>query len=176
MTNIRVTGVVETKRGIQQIIRDVNKTNPLYKRIGRGLRDDARRRITTQDGGKYAPLSKWTRARTGRRKALVTEKKNISFKMIGGKLIIGHTATGWNISMHEQGFTTSGFSGKKVTITLKNPNALRDVKGNSITIRGAKASEVPARRVFPTEKESITIIKPIIEDWLRKIVRRAASK
>jgi len=157
-------------------MRNVQKTTPLFNRIGRGLRDDARRRITTQDGGNYAPLSKWTRARTGRRKALVTEKKNIGFKMIGGRLLIGHTATGWNISMHEKGFITPGFKGRTVTIPLRNPSALKNVKGNTITIRGAKASIVPARRVFPNENEAVTIIKPIINDWLNKIVKRAARK
>lgn len=176
MTSIRVTGIVETQRGIKQIMRNVNKTKTLFSRLGRGLRNDARRRITTQDGGQYAPLSKWTRARTGRRKALTTEKKNISFMMIGSRLLIGHTATGWSLNMHEKGFITPGFSGKSVTIPLRNPSALKNVKGNSITIRGAKASVVPARRVFPNEGEAVTIIKPIIEDWLNKIIKRARAK
>ncbi len=176
MTTIRITGVVETQKGIRQIMRAVNKTTPLFNRIGRGLRDDARRRITTQDGGKYPPLSKWTRARTGRRKAFVTEKKNISFKMIGSSLLIGHTATGWSLSMHEKGFVTPGFSGKAVVIPLKNPAALRNVKTRFMTIRGAKASVVPARRVFPNQIEAVAIIKPIFEDWLDKILKRARAK
>ena len=176
MTTLNITGVVETQKGINKIMRDVNKTSVLFRRIGQGLRDDARRRITTQDGGKYAPLSKWTRARTGRRKALTTEKKNINFRVTGSTLLIGHTATGWNLSMHEKGFRTPGFSGRSVTIPLKNPKALRNIKGDSITIRAAKASDVPARRVFPNEGEATTIIRPIVNDWLRKIIKRAGSK
>lgn len=173
MATIVLTGVKETKSAVRKIRRQMSKTGPLYTRIGRALRDDARKRITTQDNGNYDPLSKWTRARTGRRKALITERQNISFKVIGGTLIIGHTAKGnWNIQMHERGFVTPGFSGKAVTIPLKNPNALKDVKGNSITIRGAKASVVPARRVFATQAEAEVIARSHAERWLADIVKR----
>jgi len=172
MTTIVITGVPETKAGMRKLKRALSKTNPLFNRIGRSLRDDARKRITTQDNGAYDKLSKWTRARTGRRKALITERKNISFQMIGSRLIIGHTATGWDITMHERGFVTPGFTGKTVTIPLKNPTALRNIQGNSITIRGAKPSVVPARRVFSTESEALAIIENEAEAWVRKIVQR----
>jgi hypothetical protein len=176
MTDIVITGLTETQKGISQIRRNVQKTTPLFNRFGRALRDDARRRITTQDGGKYDKLSKWTRARTGRRKALITERKNISHMIVGSRLLIGHTATGWNIAMHEKGFTTPGFSGRTVVIPLKNPAALRDVKKNFIAIRGAKESVVPARKVFANKDEALTIMKPIITDWLNKIIKRAGAK
>lgn len=158
--------------------RDLGRHGVLMGRLGRAFRDDARLRITNQDGGNYAPLSKWTRARTGRRKALVTEKKNISFIVSGAKsiVVIGHTAKGdWSLNMHEKGFVTPGFSGFSTIIPLKNPSALSGVRGNRITIRGAKPSIVPARRVYATKVEATTIIRPIIEDWLRKIIRRAAK-
>jgi len=173
MTTIRVTGVAATKAAVKKIRRAMSRTNPLFTRIGRRLRDDARRRITTQDNGNYPGLSKWTRARTGRRKALITERKNITFKVIRGNLIVGHQADGdWTIEQHEKGFVTPGFT-KPVTITLKNPSALKDVTGNSITIRGAKASVVPARRVFATEAEAGVIIQDEADKWLRDIIRRS---
>lgn len=172
MTTIRVTGLVETREGLVKIRRELRKTKSLFNMFGRGIRDDARNRITTQDNGTYPKLGKWARARTGRRKALITERKNISFKLVGNNLVIGHTATGWNIQDHEKGFTTPGFVGKPVTIPLRNPNALEGVTGNSISIRRAKASNVPARRVFATEREAVKIMQPIADAWLKKIIAR----
>lgn len=177
MTNITITGVTATKKGIRNIIRDLKKTGVVYNRLGRALRDDARNRITTQDNGNYDKLSKWTRARTGRRKALITERKNINFRISGGTLVIGHSAKGdWNIEMHEKGFRTPGFSGRSVTIPLKNPRALKNVSGNSITIRGAKESVVPARRVFSTEAEATRIGEPIVVRWIKDIIKRNAGR
>lgn len=176
MTTLNITGVVSTQKGIRKVLRDVEKTRPLLNKMGRKLRDDARRRIITQDGGKYAPLSKWTRARTGRRKALTTEKKNISFQIVGSTLIIGHTATGWNLSMHELGFTSTRSVGRVVTIPLRNRKALRDVRDNVLTVTVKNASVIPPRRVFANEVEATTIIRPIIHDWIRKIVAKAGPK
>lgn len=176
MTTITITGVTETQKGIDKIMRDVKKTKVLLNRLGRAFRQDARTRITTQNVGSYPKLSKWTRARTGRRKAFVNEKKNITFRASNNIVQIGHNASGWSLADHEKGFTTPGFSGMAITIPLKNPKALRDVTGHSITIRGAKESVVPARRVFATKGEGLIIIKPIAETWIKNIVKRSASK
>ncbi len=176
MTELHITGVVSTKKGIDKVIRDVKRIKPLFNQMGRKLRDDARRRIITQDGGKYAPLSKWTRARTGRRKALTTEKKNISFQVVGSTLLIGHSATGWSLKMHETGFISTTSVGRVVTITLKNRKALKDVRSSPLTVTVKKASIIPPRRVFANKLEATTIINPIIHDWIRKIVQKAGPK
>ena len=176
MVSIVITGVTETQRGIKKIFRDTKKTGVLFNRLGRAFRDDARRRITTQDGGTYDKLSPWTRARTGRRKAFVTEKKNITFRIVGDRLDVGHFATGWSFAMHEQGFITPGFKGKAVTIPLKNPAALRDIRGNSITIRSSKASVVPARQVFANPAQAQAILSRITRNWINKIITRAGAK
>lgn len=173
MATIHITGVAETQAAVTKIRKAMNRSSVLFNRIGRRLRDDARARITSQDGGKYEKLSKWTRARTGRRKALITERKNITFRSTKRGLIVGHNAGGdWNIGQHESGFVTPGFAGHAVTIPLKNPRALK-VNGNSITIRGAKASVVPARRVFANEPEANAIVRQEAEKWLRDIIKRS---
>jgi hypothetical protein len=169
--NLNVTGLADTKKGLAQIKRALRRTNPLMNSIGRALRDDARRRITTQDGGTYDPLSKWTRAQTGRRKALITERKNISFKLVGGTLQIGHQSPGnWSIEQHEKGFVEQNAS---ETITLRNPKALKDIRGTQFFLKNPKPSVVPARKVFANRAEAESIAKKKADQWVKKIVARA---
>jgi hypothetical protein len=169
--NINVTGISKTNKGLAKIKRAIRRTDTLMNGIGRALRDDARRRITSQDGGTYAPLSKWTRAQTGRRKALITERNNIKFRLQGGILQIGHEADGnWNIGMHESGFVEDN---KSETITLKNPKALKDVRGTQFFLKSPKPSVVPARKVFANKFETESIAKRKADEWIKKIVARA---
>lgn len=170
--NVKTTGLGKTVKGLNQIKRSLKRTNTLMNGIGRALRDDAKRRITTQDGGTYAPLSKWTRAQTGRRKALITERKNITFKLVGGILQIGHTSDDprWNIGMHERGFVEDN---KSETITLRNPKALKDVRGTQFFLKSPKASVVPARKVFANKAETESIARMKADAWIKKIVARA---
>jgi len=168
--NLNVTGLSNAKKSLAKIQRAIKRTDPLMNAIGRALRDDARRRITTQDGGTYAPLSKWTRAQTGRRKALITERKNISFKLVGGVLQIGHQSPGnWSIQQHEKGFVEQNAS---ETITLRNPKALKDVRGTQFFVKNPKASVVPARKVFANNAEAESIARKKANEWVKKIVTR----
>ncbi len=169
--NVKTTGLDKTKKGLLKIQRALKRTNPLMNGIGRALRDDARRRITTQDGGTYAPLSKWTRAQTGRRKALITERKNITFKLVGGSLQIGHVSPGaWTIGMHERGFVEQN---KSETITLRNPKALKDVRGTQFFLKSPKPSVTPARKVFANRAETESIARRKADEWIKRIVERA---
>lgn len=171
MTTITVTGVELTKKGLSKLRRDLGRTSVLSSRMGRALVEDARRRIATQGGGSWAPLSKWTRARTGRDLALITEMENISFKLIGGQLVIGHDSDGsWSLDDHEKGFTTA--PDVPSTISLKRPELL-GVTGNSIHIRRAKNSITPARRVFPNQAEAHDVVEPIVRKWVADIIRRS---
>ncbi len=175
MTTITITGVGLTKNGISKLKRDLGRTSVLSSRMGRALRDDARRRITTQGDGTWEPLGKWAKARTGRRKVLITERKNITFRLIGGQLVIGHQSSGtWSLDDHARGFTTR----PKVPalIPLKRPKLLglpSDQKTH--LLRRAKPSVVPARRVFPTEPEASQILKPIVGRWVAEIIKRSRN-
>ncbi len=171
MTTITVTGVELTKKGMAKLNRDLSRTSVLSNRMGRALRDDARRRITTQGDGTWEPLSKWTMARTGRKKALIKERVKITFKLIGGQLVISHDSDGaWTLRQHEQGFTTA--PDVPATIKLKRPRLL-GVTGNTIHIRQAKESVTPARRVFATEPEANRIVRPIVKKWGADIIKRS---
>jgi len=177
MASIRVTGIKETKLGLSKIRRSLRNNNAFLRRVGRALRDDARLRITTQDGGTYAPLSKWTKAKTGRRKALITERKNIQFKLTAGAIQVGHEGSaGWELTSHEKGFTLPGMP---ETFTLKRPNFLApgpNLKGDQVTVFGKKPSKVPARRVFPTRAEANVILVREAEKWINNILKSSGAK
>lgn len=188
MTNITITGVVETKKGFNQINRDIKRTSVLFNQLGRSLRDDAKKRITTQDGGQYAPLSKWTKARTGRRKALITERPGITFIAKKDFVLIGHvpskgSTTGqesksWNLGMHERGFTTPG-SNRPTPVILKRPNYIKEPRpkpGGLFIFRNTKPSVTPARQVFANPYQARAIVGRIARKWLAKILKRAKSK
>lgn len=173
MTTLTITGVELTKKGISKLKRDLGRTSVLSNRMGRALRDDARRRITTQGDGSWAPMSKWTAARTGRKKLLISERPKITFKLIGGRLVVGHdSGAGWSLQDHERGFTTP--PEVPATIALKRPKIL-GISTSEIHIRRAKESVTPARRVFATEAETVKIAKPIVIKWVNDILRRAKA-
>lgn len=147
----------------------------LFGALGRKVRDDVRKRITTQGDGSWAPLSKWTRARTGRRKALITERSRVTFIVKPNRVEIVYIerSNNWNLTKHHRGFKNSGFSGKKVTIPLRNPGALK-VSGNSLTILSAKPSVVPARTVWTPAGKLRRIALPVVNAWARKQLEKRA--
>jgi len=173
MASITITGIKEAKLGLSKIRRSLRNNNAFLRSVGRELRDDARRRITTQDGGSYPKLSKWTRAKTGRRKALITERNNIQFRLVAGVLQIGHEGSGgWELTSHEKGFTLPGLA---EMFTVKRPNFLapgRNLKGDQVTVFGKRPSKVPARRVFPTQAEANVILVREAEKWIGNILKR----
>lgn len=176
---IRIVGLDKLRRAARGWKGDFDPTQRqvkvLFGALGRKLRDDVRRRITTQGDGSWAPLSKWTRARTGRRKALITERRRVVFIVKPKRLDIVYLerSSEWDLTSHHRGFTTPGFRGKKAVIPLRNPSAL-GVKGNSITIFSAKPSKVPARPVWTPRNKILRILKPITSAWVRKQLEKRA--
>jgi len=171
MTTVTVTGLELTKKGIAKLRRDLSKTHVLSNRMGRALRDDARRRITTQGDGQWEPLSKWTMARTGRKKALIKERAGITFKLVGAQLIVGHeSGEAWDLGQHERGFTTP--PDVPATIKLKRPRLL-GISTKEIHIRRARPSETPARRVFANEAETNKLLEPIVKQWVKEVIDRS---
>jgi hypothetical protein len=181
---VHVTGMRRANAIIKGVMRDAEKVRPLLTRIGRSLRDDSKKRISSQDGGTYAPLSKWTRARTGRRKAFITQRKGIGFRVKGPLLSIGHTVIHtdtsdnkqWNFNQHARGFTTPAGT-HPVSIKIRNPKALKKPRpepGGMMILHKYKKQETPARQVFPNPFQAQRIIRRDAEIWLRNIAKRAA--
>lgn len=146
----------------------------LMTRLGRRGRDYARARITSQGDGTWAPLSKWTRAKTGRRKALITERPRIKFRHVKAGVVIYHDSPSneWDLAKHGRGFTRPAVRGK-VVIPLKAPRILGVNKPYIVLPRGSPATYTPPRVVF--ERDDI-IMRKVVRPELRKWVNELRSK
>lgn len=129
--------------------------NLLMSRIARELRDRTRKRITSQGEGTWAPLSKWTQARTGRRKALVTLRKNVKARWNADEAAIYFepVSNKWDLTDHHRGFTSPAVNGKRMSWNLVRPTAI-GLRQNKISIMSRKASVIPARDVWSTDRKT----------------------
>jgi hypothetical protein len=180
MVTIKITGLDKVKLALLDIEMSLSSRGrlpTLMNRIGRALRDDAKRTITTQDGGKWAPLGKWQRAKTGRRKALIEERERIHQKTMaagsGAITVVFYAQRGlWALTKHAPGFTIAPH-GKYVTVKLVDGTPLRLPKDQkSYKFRWVRRSVVPARRVFADRITAEKIIRPIVDQWLAELKAR----
>lgn len=178
--NVTVVGLEKVKAALRGWEDDFEpgkrQVRVLFGRIGRVLRDDVRDRISSQgDGGSWKKLSKWTRARTGRRKALITERSRVTYIVKPRRLEIAYAerSSQWNLTKHHHGFQTPGFRGKKAVIPLRNPGPL-GAKGNALTIFSAKPSVVPARPIWTPETKLLRIVNPITRVWVNQQLSKRA--
>jgi phage gpG-like protein len=149
----------------------------LMKMIGRKFRDHARRNITTQGGGKWKPLSKWTRARTGRRKALVTLRPRIKFRATADQAVLFFERRDphWTLSDHHRGFRSPPVRGKLMKVPLRNPGLLGLRGKDHIEFTSRKESVIPARPIWPVGRQAKRIIKMELKRYRSKVERRVRS-
>lgn len=157
----------------------------LLNRLAASGRDQTRRNITTQGSGTWAKLSKWTRAQTGRRKALVTLRKFVGVKKARGKALsaatIFRSPGDYTLTQHHTGFTETP-QGGVVKVELKRPGAL-DKKGKLkvkaakvVSFRDNTAQVTPARPVWPSRKQLKPIIRKNISLFVKELQAALAKK
>jgi hypothetical protein len=125
------------------------------------------RTITLQGRGKkYQPLAQITSLRTGRRKALLSLRKQIksNFTSKNANVFFTPISDKWNDLSHHFGFTSPPVVNKRMVIPLRG--------GGSIFLKNRKASVIPAREIWPSNKEVTTEVKPIFDRFIRNTMRR----
>lgn len=174
---IKVLGLPELKAALAGYERAFNPNSreqrALFNQLGRAGRDLVRNQITTQGRGTWKPLSKWTQAKTGRRKALITERNRITFRVKPRRveIVYEERSNDWNLTKHHKGFVNQGFQGKVVTIPLKRPSAL-GLTRTAITIRKARPAEVPARNVWTDLPTLRNMTETIASKWVLDVLRK----
>lgn len=171
---IVVKNGVKIERGVRRLGRTLLRESPsLFKVLGRVLRDDVRQRIRTQDGGKWAPLSPWTVARTAKRRPLAGQDRNIKFKVLSRRLEVYFDApSNWDISKHHRGYTIPADGGYH-SIAIKRPSALGLSPGTTrFRFRWSKSGKVPARKIWPTPNEAKRIAEPHIKPWANDVIKK----
>jgi len=182
VTVVRVTlvGLDKVKTGIRGLDKDLTISKPemkrLFRALGKGGANIAKKQITSQGGGNWPKLSKWTRAQTNRRKALTTERAKITYRMKPRKVEVVYPARSndWNLTKHHQGFTGKA-TGKKVTVKLRNPAAIRWDRP-AISFVNRKDSVVPARNVWGTLQMHQKLAQRETFTWMTKVLAKRVKR
>jgi hypothetical protein len=147
----------------------------LLVEIGTAFVRDVAERIKTADGGKWAPPSKWTRAKKGVNKALAGAEAYVKFRVRTNKMHVYADAP-YSLSLHHRGFQNA-LLGKKekivkgrLAINIINPAPLGLKKAGPFYFIPRKAGITPPRRIWTSEGEQVKIGGPIMSRWLKNVV------
>lgn len=161
----------------------------LFRSIGAQAVKRVQHRIVTQDDGRWAPVSKWIRAKTGQEKALLGTEKFIRFTATRNKLrVVGHGGK-WTHTQHDEGFqnelespTEKHDERGRVVLKIKDARPIaiyqetRRVKGQQVAratvfaFKPKRRGRTPARKIWDTPEEVLEYADPIASRWLEKVV------
>ena len=156
------------RSSLKRLETDLKRPASMYGQASRHMRDYVRGTIKAQGRKRsYAPLSRWTKGRTGRRKALITLVNRFKAKWDNrrGEVYFDPVSTAWNITQHHQGFTSPAVDGKRMVVPKAGG-------GRLAVFTRRKASKVPAREIWPTAAELIREVQPIVAKWVEKSARK----
>jgi phage gpG-like protein len=140
----------------------------VMRNIGITMREYVRE--TVRMGGrkrKHAPLSWWTTQRTGRRKPLSGLDRLFSYSSDSNSthVFFRPETDGWSIGMHHTGYKIAPVSGRKMFVPF--------ARGGGIGFTNRKASRVPAREIWPTQKEVRDMVSSMVSRWINDGARRS---
>lgn len=159
------------KASLRRMERDLKRPATVYGRAARHMRDYVRETITMQGRKrKYTPLSHWTRARTGRRKALITMRPFIkaSWDAKAGVVYFDQTDKAWHLDQHHTGFISPpvDLGGRKRMVVPKASG------GVLAAFTKRKASKIPGREIWPTQKEVNAEVTGMFATWVDGLARK----
>jgi hypothetical protein len=188
-----VTVTVVGMRGLSTAIRKIEEhigtgargRRQLLGRLGRMARDETRGNITTQGGGGWKKLSRWTQAKTGRRKALLPLRGRIKHRYDAetAEVYFEQTSPFWNLDTHHFGRTSRPVKNKHMRIPIPfNRGQIKAFTGGgrgsfgtsfgSITIYNRKASVLPARPVWASKRQLQAGVQTGLRNWLRELEQK----
>jgi hypothetical protein len=185
---IIVKNAEEARAALQAIREKITSELPsLYRTLGDSLVENVKRRMVTSDDGRWAPGSKWLRAKTGQNKVLLGQEKYVRFRIAGGTLKILGKGGKWTLTQHHEGFVNDlAGSGEqfdehgRVILKIKDGNPLnlyvqmrRSGLGQQSQVFmfvPKKVGKTPARKIWPTGEETAVIGQPIATRWLERVV------
>jgi len=162
------------KRKVNALMRGLRPSGRrrVLRRIAGALRDKVRNRFSTQGDGTWAPLSDWTRARTGRRKALMPLQRRIKSRVEGDRAEVYFDAPTdeWNIEMHNRGFKSKAVEDKRMVIPMASGGSI-GVRGSRLIIKNRRMSVIPARRIWLTASETRATLNEELDAFAAELER-----
>lgn len=157
------------RASLRRMERQLKRPQVVYGRASRHMRDYVRRTITLQGRKRnYIPLSQWTRARTGRVKALITLRSNIRsrFSSAAGEVYFQQRSPHWHIDQHHTGFISPAVINKRMIVPKSGGGILA-------VFTKRKASKIPAREVWPTKSEVTREVTRMFATWVQGVARKS---
>lgn len=196
MIEVQLRNGVETKDFLRKLEVALREQLPsLFRTLGDTYVADVKHRIISQDDGKWAPASKWLKAKTGQSRVLDGMEKYVKARISATQLAIVSTAIGWSLSMHDQGFENKLVGPResldghgRVELKIKDGRPLnlyvelkrkRDgstvPRSQTFAFVPKKPGHTPARKIWPTADEAVRLGNPIASRWLNQIVKAAGG-
>lgn len=164
----------DVKRKIRALMNGLRPSGRrrVLRKIGLSLRNEVRNRFTTQGNGTWAPLSAWTRARTGRRKALIGLRDRVKVRVENDKaeVYFDNPSEEWSIEMHNRGFKSSAVDDKRMVVPLANGASI-GAKGSRIVFTQRRMSVIPARRIWLTAAETRAVLNRELDQFAQELER-----
>lgn len=158
----------------------------LLSEAGNSEGNIVRKRIQSQDEGRWPLASKWVRAKKGTDKALFNAERYVKVKVVTGKVsVYGQTGQDWTLTQHDQGFTNELIGkddktdGGKVVLTIRDPSALGQgllnlkrgkVQSSKFEFTPRRAGITPRRKIWSTDAEVKSRVDPMSSRWARKVI------
>ncbi len=174
----------------------INEKLPLlYNAVGPALVTNIRRRIQSQDGGKWQPASKWLRAKSGQSQVLKGAERYVNYRIAAKGLEVLGKGGKWTLTQHHEGFENKLADPSeprdghgRVILTIKDAAPLhlyqefrRRRNGQRVGVKTTfafvpqKPGHTPARKIWPTQAEAQRIVDPLSSRWLTKLVQEATT-
>lgn len=148
----------------------------LLAELGQHLVKDVKDRITSADGGKWAPASKWIQAKKNSNRALVGVERYVKSKVSDNRLQIYAETTGYTLSQHQRGFTNKEYDKAekahdgRVEIFVQNPGPLGMKKPGIFRWVPKNLGVTPARKIWSDDADMARIGQPIFSRWLKNVI------
>lgn len=183
--SIKIVGMRDTIKFLSEI--DKSLFTGLTVRWKRKLMNDmagagvkaTRDAIRTQGFGSWEPLSKWTKARTGRRKVLSGMEKHVKPKLSrSGAMraaVLFRSPGDWTLTQHHRGFTKKP-TNKVIKVALKKPGLLGLKSKKEVFFKDDTETKVPARKVWPVGARLDRMVTSTTNKWVADYKRWLATK
>lgn len=162
-----------------------DKRGPLFRSLGEAYVADTRKRIRTQDSGKWKPVSKWVRAKTGHTVPLQGAGKFVTFRVVQNRVLLeGNTGMGWTLTDHHEGFRNPRSEPDetfddhgRVVLRIVDPAPLGLKEGTrKFAFKPKRMSKTPRRKIWPSQEEAYAIGLPIASRWFNKVVKETGGR
>lgn len=172
------TNADDVQRKLERLNNEIKFSMPaLWSQLGPRLVDDVRERITSEDQGRWAAVSKWVRAKKNVLRALQGTEQYVKWKIQGDKMIVyGDMPGDWTFTQHHEGFENKQNNVNRwggITIDVVNPGPLGLSKPGPFSwMPGLEEHHTPARKIWPSDKDARDIVLPLASRWLESVVNR----